>query len=134
MKEDEIALLDGISLEERTFKVADLADQLWNIISNFGIVTNNATVVSGTKALHHIHPDLVVPVDRAYTQKFFEWQKPEFQYRQAKVFRTSFTSFVRIAKTMELAKYQDDGWCSSNTKIIDNAIVGFVRLKNQHGI
>ena len=134
MKEDEIALLDGISLDERTFKVANLADKLWNITSNLGIVTNNATVVSGTKALHHIYPDLIVPVDRAYTQKFFGWQNPEFQYGQAKVFRTSFTAFVRIARAVKLAKYQDDGWCSSNTKIIDNAIVGFVRLKNQHGI
>ena len=134
MKETEIALLEGISFDERTTKVADLADQLWNIISNLGIVTNNATVVSGTKALHHIHPDLVVPVDRAYTQKFFGWQNQDFQYGQAKCFRTSFTSFVRIARAVELAKYRDDGWCSSNTKIIDNAIVGFVTHKKQHGV
>lgn len=134
MKVDEIALLDGINIDESTINVTNVADQLWNIISNLGIVTNNATVVSGTKALHHIHPDLVVPVDRKYTQEFFGWDNQEFQYGQRKVFRISFKSFVIIARAVDLTQYQDNGWCSSNTKTIDNAVVGFVQHKNQHGI
>jgi len=134
MKVDEIVLLDGITIEQRTMTVVDLADQLWNIISKLGIVENKATVVAGTKALHHILPDLVVPVDRTYTQEFFRWDNQEFQYGQAKFFHTSFTSFARIARVVDLDQYQNNGWCSSNTKTIDNAIVGFVKHKNQHGI
>jgi hypothetical protein len=49
----------------------DIIEELWQLIDNLGIVENEAKLVSGSKALHHLLPDLVVPMDRAYTQKFF---------------------------------------------------------------
>ena len=82
--------------------------------------------MAGTKALHHILPDLVVPVDRTYTQKFFGWHNPEFQYGQADVFCRSFEAFVEIARGANPAQYVGAGWNSSRTKVIDNAIVGML--------
>lgn len=103
-----------------------LAADLWNAVSKLGIVENNAPIVPGTKALHHIFPDLFVPIDRAYTQKFFGWHNPEFQYGQADIFRKCFRAFLKIAQSVELSSFVNGGWCSSETKVIDNAIVGYV--------
>lgn len=39
----------------------------WQVIENLGIVRNRSLIVSGTKALHHVLPGLVPPMDRAWT-------------------------------------------------------------------
>ncbi len=125
-RSDDITALDGIEIDNTSINPTDLVSQIWDLISSLNIVTNDTPVVSGTKALHHILPDLVVPIDRAYTQKFFGWQNPEFQYGQAKVFSIACKSFIRIARKIDLAQYVGESWCSSKTKVIDNAIVGFI--------
>jgi len=104
--------------------------KLWQLIDRLHIVENDTPIVSGTKALHHILPDLVVPMDRAYTQKFFGWHNPQFQYGQGRCFKLAFEGFCHIAANVPLQSYVDTGWNSSNTKIIDNAVVGFVLAKN----
>lgn len=121
--------LDGIKIDDPKTHSSDLSNSLWSIIASLNIVKNNAPIVAGTKALHHILPDLVVPVDRAYTQKFFGWKNPEFQYGQEKVFGVSFRTFAQVASKLDLEQFLSDGWCSSKTKIIDNAIIGFVCAK-----
>jgi len=88
------------------------------------IVENDAKLVSATKALHHILPDLVVPMDRKFTRTFFCWHVPEFQYQQERVFRHAFEHFVRIARSVIPIQYATgSGWRTSRTKVIDNALV-----------
>src|SRR5260221_103336 len=70
----------GASLAPRTTAA------LWELSSTLGIVENQAKLVAGTKALHHILPELVVPMDREYTQLLFGWQNPRFQYAQRECF------------------------------------------------
>lgn len=57
--------LDDSSLER------DIADKLWNLINSLAIVENEAKLVPCTKALHHLLPELFVPIDRAFTRVFF---------------------------------------------------------------
>ena len=83
--------------------------------------------MSGTKTLHHLLPDLVVPFDRMYTQAFFNWHNPEVQYGQSERFRESFTVFNRVARATNPSQYVGGGWNSSQTKVIDNAIIGMLR-------
>jgi hypothetical protein len=130
-KADEIAGLEETRIDDKDINVGEVARKLWNTLDNLETVTNNATIVPGTKALHHLLPDLVVPIDRAYTQKFFGWHNPEFQYGQPDVFRRSFKAFVEIARAIDLNRYVGSGWCSSRTKIIDNAIVGMLREEKE---
>lgn len=126
-KASDIAEFDGMCLDDPSLNVTAVSDRLWRLVSTLGIVSNDANIVPGTKALHHILPDLIVPVDRAYTQNFFGWHNPQFQYDQDKVFRRSFAAFVKIARGVDPAQYVEPGWNSSRTKVIDNAIVGMVR-------
>jgi hypothetical protein len=123
----DIAAFDGMTIDDPQLNQGIISRRLWRTIEQLGIVENESKIVPGTKALHHILPDLVVPVDRAYTQTFFGWHNPEFQYGQGDFFSHSFATFVEIARRANPAQYVGIGWNSSRTKIIDNAIVGMLR-------
>jgi len=106
-----------------------IADRLWDLIDSLAIVVNEAKLVPCTKALHHILPDLFVPMDRAFTRVFFGWHGPEFQYQQKNVFHVAHEHFARIAREAHPVRLIGSGWRTSLTKNIDNAIVGFCRVE-----
>jgi hypothetical protein len=105
-----------------------VADKAWAIIDSLGIVQNEAKLVPCTKALHHILPELIVPMDREYTRRFFAWHVPEFQYQQEKVWHHAFERFATIASEVNLRQFVGHGWQTSVTKVLDNAIVAFCRI------
>jgi hypothetical protein len=65
-------------LEElESFVITDLddsnavADTIWRAVSDARVSASATQVVAGTKTLHHLLPDLIPPVDREYTIRFF---------------------------------------------------------------
>lgn len=115
--------LDDSSLERTT------TDKLWNLINSLTIVENKAKLVPCTKALHHLLPELFVPIDRAFTRLFFGWHVPEFQNQQKKFFYNAHEQFAMIAQGANPAQFIGSGWRTSLTKNIDNALVGFCRVE-----
>src|SRR5205085_12227659 len=85
-KSSEIVALEDRAIDDPEMNVNETGQQLWGLINTLDIVANEARIVAGSKALHHLLPDLMVPIDRAYTQKFFGWQSPTFQYKQETCF------------------------------------------------
>ncbi|MDH2404208.1 hypothetical protein QCM77_30280 [Bradyrhizobium sp. SSUT18] len=131
-KGPEIAVLEKAAIDDPKLDPNATGRQLWLLIDGLDIVENNTPIVAGSKALHHVLPDLMVPIDRAYTQKFFCWQNPTFQYEQRSCFGHAFVAFTRIARKTTPNQYiSNGGWHSSTTKIIDNAIVGLIRSTSQ---
>lgn len=127
-----IAAFEATTLDDPALDVAATAETLWRLIEKVSVVQNAAVVVPATKTLHHLLPDLVVPMDREYTQKFFGWQNPQFQYGQRQCFIDAFGAFADIGRAAQPAQYVGTGWRSSRTKIIDNAVVGLIQsLKMQ---
>ena len=111
---------------------ADITERLWSLISSLGIVENNAKIVAFTKALHHLLPDLVVPMDREYTGKFFQFHLPEWQDpgSQRRIFQLAYAQFAAIAQQAHPGQYvTGHGWRTSPTKIIDNALIGFCKTE-----
>lgn len=106
--------------------VNETGQQLWRLIDSLDIVANNTRIVAGSKALHHLLSELMVPIDRAYTRRFFGWQSPTFQYEQRACFEQAFAAFAHISRRTNPSQYVRSGWHSSRTKIIDNAIIGFI--------
>ena len=110
----------------------DLCDRIWAAIDSLGVVDNKAKLVAGTKTLHHLLPDLVVPMDRAWTGRFFqlhppEWQDPDDQRR---TFRRVYRHFTDVARRTNPHQYATgQGWRTSRTKILDNALIAFCRLE-----
>jgi hypothetical protein len=64
----------------------ETADRIWTVMDSMGVVVNTAKLVAGTKTLHHLLPDLVVPMDRGWTGRFFGMQTHEWQSKQPSAF------------------------------------------------
>lgn len=122
----DICELDGLKLDQIEIEIDTVNQKIWNIIENMHIVDNIATLVPCSKTLHHILPDLIVPMDREYTQVFFGWQNPQFQYGQSKCFFEAFKSFECVSRETNPKQYVGSGWNTSLSKVIDNAIVGLI--------
>jgi len=126
-----IARLDGLKIDDANLNAKLISDQLWQLISSLQIVGNQAKVVACSKALHHLLPELVPPIDRAYTCNFFLWSSTEFQYRQKQFLTLAFDNFAAVARKTNPSQYVGKGWHTSRTKVLDNAIVGYKLLAKQ---
>jgi hypothetical protein len=109
----------------------ELVLRLWTLIETLGVVTNDAKVVAGTKALHHLLPDLVPPMDRAWTGKFFGLHAPEWQGAdQRRTFVRAYGTFQSVAQQVDLQRHvTGDRWRTSMTKVLDNALIGYCALE-----
>lgn len=120
--------LQPLGIDAEDLEVERTIEALWKAIESLGIVRNDALLVAGSKTLHHLLPDLVPPMDRVYTQKFFGWHNPQFQYGQAKCFRLAYAALVLVAHDVKARQYVGTHpWHSSVSKVLDNALVGLVR-------
>ena len=109
-------------------------DELWNLIKGkpgLEVSATNFPLVAGSKALHHLIPHLMPPIDRRYTADFFGW-KNRIQNHPEAMFRDTFPRLVSLAKRIDTPanKHLGSSFNTSLTKILDNAIVGYMwRLK-----
>lgn len=108
----------------------NVTDKLWEIINNLRVGIGQAKLVANSKALHMLLPRLVPPIDREYTLHFFYAHKT-ISRGDERVFREVFPHFRRIAQSsaeeIEHRVRIHYGMDACETKVIDNAIVGFVR-------
>ncbi len=104
-----------------------ISASLWRVIETLKIVANATPLVAGSKTLHHLLPELVPPMDRAYTQQFFGWNTHHFQHHQRRCFESAFAAFVLIASQVDAQHYVGTGvWNTSVTKVLDNGVVGYL--------
>jgi hypothetical protein len=127
----QIEALDGLLIDDPALP-ADVGERIWRLIESIGVVDNRAKLVAGTKTLHHLLPDLVVPMDRVWTGMFFqlhshEWQDPTYQRR---TFLQTHRGFCEIARVAQPQQYVDRrGSRTSRTKLLDNALIGFCMVE-----
>jgi hypothetical protein len=122
-----VAALETLRVDAEALDVDNTVEALWKIIDTFKVVENDAQLVAGTKTLHHVLPDLVPSMDREYTQQFFRWHNPQFQYGQRKCFETAYAALILVARKVDARQYVGtDLWNTSVTKVLDNALVGLM--------
>ena len=120
--------LEPLRIDADDLDVEGSIESVWKAVESLGVVRNDALLVAGSKTLHHLLPDLVPPIDRAYTQRFFGWNNPQFQYDQAKCFRLMYAALVLVARDAKAYQYVGTHpWSSSVSKVLDNGLVGLVR-------
>lgn len=117
--------LDGMMIDDPNLDVDRTVAVLRSLIRDIGIVDNKAPLVAGAKAIHHILPDLVAPIDRRYTRPFFGWYSSQFQYRQEAACEEIFRTYHQVATSVDLDRHIKDGWRTARAKLLDNAVVGF---------
>ena len=120
---DDIALLDEVRVAQID---ANITWRLWRIIWGMWLSQTGSPTVTGAKALHHLLPRLLPPIDRRYTRRFFRYSGQPFQDKQEEAFRLMLPYFARIAQRVDLRRYVGpESWATSESKMIDNAIIGY---------
>jgi len=120
---EKLAVLDHLSLETLGADTAEVGEQVWRCIEEIPIVKNIARVVPGTKSLHHLLPDLVAPMDRAWTGGFFLWGPSDPQNRRS--FLSAWRDLACVAAACRPSRLVGPGWRTSSTKVLDNAVVAY---------
>jgi hypothetical protein len=125
-----LAGLEQLQIDDVVLDGRKVALRLWDLINSMCLVTKKGKpvtnkLVSGSKALHHVLPKLVIPIDREYTQTFFGWHNSEFQYNPRDCFNLIFLSLADLAKQIKPARLVGEGWMSNPPKILDNAMIGY---------
>lgn len=88
-------------------------------------------LVTFSKTMHFFIPELVVPIDRTYTLRYFygNVNVPKNHERQFTMFMDIEEQYSLYAKKIDLAKYYDQIWNRNIPKIMDNIIIGYLRGK-----
>jgi len=123
-----IASLQDLSLLELTpIAVRRTSHELWRLLSSLTISIAEAQIVANSKVLHHLLPRLIPPVDRTYTFRFF-YNRNMLSIPEEDAFIEMYMRFHLIAKNNRdiIEGLVGRGWNTSETKVIDNAIVGHV--------
>ena len=111
----------------------EVISMLRYLFFNLNLTERKSKLVTFSKTLHFLVPELVVPIDRKYTLDFFysNRQMPlsknqlEADKKQFQIFEELFDKFIELSKKYELSSYLDKVWHIVPTKVIDNAIIGF---------
>lgn len=114
----------------RTGDVEALAEKLWSVLGSLKVSTSATRIVAGSKALHHVLPDLVPPIDRQYTFQFFTGQKA-VNSGDERAFLEWFPYLAEIgrraASDISDAVLRGGFMATGPAKVIDNAIIGFMQ-------
>jgi hypothetical protein len=112
-------------------KVREVVEAAWEIMSSLRVGIGQTLLVANSKALHHLLPGLIPPIDRSYTLMFFVGRPYIYRGRDADYFRVLYPLFQEIAVRCsgEIHRFiatPPEGMNTSVTKVIDNAILGFM--------
>ncbi len=107
--------------------VLDVARRLWEVISGLRVGMGRTKIVAGSKALHHVLPDLLPPIDREYTLRFF-YHHTTLNQGAERAFKEIFPRFHWLATRCQkvIRNLLGIGMNTNPTKVMDNAIVGYV--------
>jgi hypothetical protein len=125
----QVAILEEIEtlVIEDVDGVDEVADKIWRAVSRARLSASGTQIVAGTKALHHLLPDLIPPIDRTYTVRFFH-ENTLMPRGDEDAFREIYPALAEIASRARdhLSVNSRSPMNTSRTKIIDNAIIGYV--------
>jgi hypothetical protein len=89
-------------------------------------------LVTFSKTMHFLIPDLFTPIDRTYTMCFF-FGSTTLNNKMYRVdtFKSLFREFYEYShKNYGLRVYIGDGWNGSIPKIMDNILIGYLSINN----
>lgn len=108
-----------------------VAERLSELVERPGISASRSPLVANAKMLHFLLPDLVPPIDRTYTGRFFYGLNAGMLLPEgaSAVFRFVFPHLCGLARrhSEEIrAATRRSYLCQGEAKVLDNAIVGYM--------
>jgi len=117
------------ALNNGTF--VEAVELMENLLLNVRVSETDRWLVANTKTLHHILPELIPPIDGKYTLRFFfDNTRVRRGAKSNPQFFTVFNEYLGIydcVSTQINSMVDVNTFNSSSTKVIDNAIIGYVR-------
>jgi hypothetical protein len=124
---------------------SDVVSNLHSCYRALKLSVSGATVVVNSKALFHLLPDLIPPIDRQYTVRFFgqlpnKWRDRKGKFKpvmlpadldgQFRLFHAICMKVKRLADRLDRGLFETELRDHEVTapKAIDNAIVNYVRI------
>ncbi len=132
---DLIKLADALSKRRITdlseVEAVSVTEELAGLVEHGGISKSASPLVANTKMLHCLLPDLVPPIDRRYTGRFFYGLNRGMLLPggATAVFRFVFPQLHRLARrhAEEIRSATHRSYlCQGEAKVLDNAIVGYM--------
>ena len=106
-----------------------LLPKLTEVCFNIVATTSDSKLVSSSKTLAHILPNLVCPIDREYTLTFFYGNKNLTKTKELKAFNyimKKMWDFYHNSNNVSFIKCQNGkAFCDSLPKIFDNMIIAY---------
>jgi hypothetical protein len=136
------------SLDLRTISDDDLehvlCKELKNIFYGLKVSISDSFLVANSKTMHHILPNLIPPIDRQYTVRFFYYMKSEFYNRNHKFkgiplpssIDDQYLYFCKILKNYKKIiannfftniPIEVNSFNTSILKVLDNLIMAFIK-------
>jgi hypothetical protein len=113
--------------------VPEVTRRAWQVIAAIRASTSETQIVAGTKTLHHVLPDLIPPIDRQYTFRFFTGQKLALS-GDRNAFLEWFPCLAEIGQRcrspIETTINRAGPMATGTAKVIDNAIIGFMQAQD----
>jgi hypothetical protein len=124
----------------------DVVEGLRPVYTTLDLTESSATVVANSKALHHILPNLIPPIDRQYTVRFLRapedhWFNARGGFRpvplpqglgsQFELFLETCIDLKRLADRVDPKLFEQElsSHAAPAPKALDNAIVNYVRIR-----
>jgi hypothetical protein len=111
--------------------IYDIEPRLRYIFENLKVMQSESRIVGVSKTLHFLLPRLIMPIDGKYTLNFFFSRRPYSKQLnwECELFFDIFKAFNNIAVRVALSESDEElqGWNTTIPKIIDNAIIGYMR-------
>ena len=122
-------------LSEKNDKSKGIFEQLKTLFNMLKLTDTDTKLVTFSKTMHFLLPNLIVPIDRKYTLKFFELNINNAKDEEFDHFTNIESTFGLFASEVNLDDFvsKNSKWCKYKTKIIDNVIIGYVK-KEQNNI
>jgi hypothetical protein len=113
--------IEKISTNIMNVKIYEISEYLKNIYNNLNIMYTDSKLVSTSKLLHFLFPDLIMPMDRTNTLKYFYNNTGESSYKFLEILEFS----QKVSnENIDWDKYiYKSKWNTTIPKIIDNAII-----------
>ncbi len=122
-------------LSEKNDKAEKIFNQLKNLFENLKLTNTKTKLVTFSKTMHFLLPNLIVPIDRKYTLKFFELNininNAKYEFSLFKNIESAFGVFASEVNLDDFVNNKSQ-WCKYKTKIIDNIIIGYVKIEQNN--
>jgi len=112
--------------------IDEVKKQINFLFENLNLVAEDKPkLVTFSKTVHYFLPNLLMPIDRAYTLMFFYKNINFDKNKQIQIYFEIFEQFQQFAKKyIGYFDRYDNQWNKNIPKMIDNIIIAYIKQKN----